>query len=225
MSTRGRSGPVDIAEVLRDAHLGDLRRLHEEPIEYDSLHGATVRLFALLEDHSIPYVLVGGMAMLQYVDGRNTRDIDLIMAFADLRRVPGLVIESSDKDFARASFDGVQINLRLTSNALFRAVEKRFAGTRTFAEREIRTATPEGLVLLKLFALPSLYRQGDTVRAAIYETDVRVLLDRYEVSTEVVLAELAKHVLATDVVAIREILADIEARIASPDRFARESGS
>jgi hypothetical protein len=222
VDTRRRSGPVDIAEVLRDARLGDLRGLHEQPADYDALHSATLRLFALLAEKSVPYVLVGGMAMLQYVEGRNTRDIDLIVATGDLKRVPEISIESSDRDFARGSVDGVQIDLLLTSNALFKEVKERFVNTRGFAEREIPTATPEGLVLLKLFALPSLYRQGETVRAAIYETDVRVLLDQYPMDVEPILRELSAHVLATDLTAIREILGDIQSRIA---RFERTNGS
>ena len=37
-------------------------------------------------------------------------------------------------------------------------------------------ATPEGLILLKLYALPSLYRQSELRRANLYEADLAALL-------------------------------------------------
>jgi len=45
----------------------------------DFLIETVTRFFALLRERQIEYVLVGGIALLQYVEGRNTEDIDLIM--------------------------------------------------------------------------------------------------------------------------------------------------
>ena len=39
-----------------------------------------VELFTLLWERQTPYLLVGGIAMLRYVEGRNTADIDLLMS-------------------------------------------------------------------------------------------------------------------------------------------------
>lgn len=111
---------VDIAEVLRDARLGDLRTLAEESAGYDELHRATSALFDLLDERGVEYVLVGGLAVLQYVPGRNTRDIDLILAPGDLDRLPELELLSRDRDFGRAMFGGVQLDLLLTSNTVSR---------------------------------------------------------------------------------------------------------
>jgi hypothetical protein len=74
----GRS--LDIARVLRDAEFGRLQWFGEEPEPYDRLYAATARLFDLLAERQVDFVLVGGLAMLQYVTGRNTSDIDLIIA-------------------------------------------------------------------------------------------------------------------------------------------------
>ena len=41
-------------------------------------------LFEELETKQVDYVLVGGVALLSYVDGRNTQDIDLIAPTASL---------------------------------------------------------------------------------------------------------------------------------------------
>ncbi|MSU61018.1 MAG: hypothetical protein EXS31_01265 [Pedosphaera sp.] len=55
----------------------------------------------------------------------------------------------------------------LDANTLFQKfaiplpeVQQGFGTTHRFAELDVSTATPEGLVLLKLYAMPSLYRPG-----------------------------------------------------------------
>ena len=53
-----------------------------------TLSQAVDRLFDLLEQRKVDYLLVGGIALLQYVDGRNTEDIDLIVAVSALERLP-----------------------------------------------------------------------------------------------------------------------------------------
>ena len=200
--------PLSIAEVLRDAQLGDLRTLGEAREPYD-LFAATRRLFELLESRDIAYVLVGGMAMLQYVRGRNTRDIDLIMSPSELDRLPEFEISSQDGDFARGNFEGVQVDLLLTTNALFTLVRDEHSEAREFAEHSVRCATPEGLVLLKLFALPSLYRQGEGVRAAIYEADIRGLLTVGKIDTDALLSMLRGVMLKTDVEELSRVVSDI----------------
>ena len=47
-----------------------------------------VELFTLLGERRVPYLLVGGIAMLRYVEGRNTEDIDLLMSLPSLRCLP-----------------------------------------------------------------------------------------------------------------------------------------
>ena len=215
--SESRQHSVDIATVLRDARLGDLRWLAEERAPYRDLADSTRRLFDLLVDRRAEFVLVGGLAVLQYVGGRNTRDIDLIMAVSDLARVPELEVESQDGDFARASFEGIQVDLLLTTNALFETVRRNYITERDFSGRALPCATPEGLILLKLFALPSLYRQGEFGRISIYESDIAMLLKGWRLPLEPILAELAPHILPTDLANIRDILADIAARIARFD--------
>lgn len=205
---------VDIACVLHDARLGDLRTLNEERAPYDALATATRRLFQELAARGIDYLLVGGMAVLQYVGGRNTRDIDLIIALPDLESLPGLTIVSHDRDFARADYDGVQVDALLVTNALFRRVQAEFATRRVYGDLEIPTATEEGLVILKLFALPSLYRQGDTARIGVYENDIFGLLNTSRVDLDRVFATLEPNLLASDVTQLGRITADIQLRLA-----------
>jgi hypothetical protein len=196
---------VHIGKVVRDAAVFNLRNPREGTLSDSALLDAVDRLFALLEERRIDYLLVGGIALLKYVEGRNTEDIDLIMAPASLDRLPEI--------------DGLQINLLLTSNPLFDEVRRRYATRQRFVEREIPCATPEGLVLLKLYALPSLYRQGDFTRVGLYETDVLTLMQQCGIDPEPLLAELRDHLSATDLEALRKIVGELRQRIA---RFGQE---
>jgi hypothetical protein len=137
-------------------------------------------LFRLLADRRAPYLLVGGLAMLSYVNGRNTKDVNLIMSAATVQQIPELVIEDESDYFARAKFRSGQVNLLLTKNRLFKRVEENFATKHRFAELDVPTVTVEGLIVLKLYALPSLYRQFDWDRIYLYESDVKLLLARHK---------------------------------------------
>jgi hypothetical protein len=168
----------------------------------------------------VDYVLVGGIALLTYVEGRNTQDIHLIMALPSLSKLPEINIESQDKYFVRGKFGELQIDILLTKNPLFAKVEKSYTTTKQFMDRTIRCATVDGLLLLKLFALPSLYRQGSFERVGIYENDIATLMYAFQPKMEPLFAELSKHLNETDIAEVRKITADIEARI---QRFRKAS--
>jgi hypothetical protein len=214
-----RRQPVHIGKVVRNARIFNLRNPRGGSLSDSALLEAVDGLFALLEQRQIDYLLVGGIALLQYVEGRNTEDIDLIMSLASLDRLPELKKISQEDDFARADFAGLQIDLLLISNPLFAEVRLRHATRQRFVEREIPCATPEGLVLLKLYALPSLYRQGNATRAALYETDILTLMSVHSVDPEPLLAKLEPHVSATDLKALHQIVAEIRQRLEHSGRF------
>jgi len=123
-------------------------------------------------------------------------------------------------DFARGKFGELQIDILLTKNPLFAEVEKNYTTTKQFMDRKIRSATVEGLLLLKLFALPSLYRQGSFERVGIYENDIATLMYTFKPKMEPLFAELPKHLNETDMVEARKIIADVETRI---QRFRKAS--
>jgi len=221
MKTAEARQPVHIGKVVRNARIFNFRHPQGGSLNDSALLEAVERLFALLEERRIDYLLVGGIALFEHVQVLNTEPIALILALASLDRLPELRRVSQKDDFARADFQGLQIDLLLTRNPLFDEVRRHHATRRRFAEREIPCATPEGLVLLKLYALPTLYRQGDVTRAALYETDVLTLMHRHGVDSEPLLAELEPHVSATDLVALRQIVTEIRQRIErSGSRFA-----
>jgi len=179
----------------------------------DSLLAQVEQLFNLLDSRKADYVLVGGIALLTYVEGRNTQDIDLIMASPSLVKLPEIKLESQDAYFARGKFGELQIDILLTKNPLFAKVEKSYTTIKQFKDRTIRCATVEGLILLKLFALPSLYRQGSFERVGIYENDIATLIYTFKPKMETIFAELGKHLNEDDMTEARKIVADVETRI------------
>ena len=173
-----------------------------------------IALFTLLRERQIPYLLVGGVAMLRYVEGRNTEAIDLLMSLPSLKQLPEITIQEQSEYFVRGRLSSVRVDVLLTANALFAEVQRGFSTAHHFAELEIPTATPAGLVLLKLYALPSLYRQGLFDRVSVYESDIANLMQRHRPTVEPLLQRLQPHLEAGDLHELRGILRDIEARIA-----------
>jgi hypothetical protein len=158
------------------------------PVPQDALD-----LFRLLAERRAQYLLVGGLAMLTYVNGRNTKDVDLLMSVATLQQIPELVLEDRNDFFARGRFRSVPVDLLLTKNPLFKIVEEKFATKHRFAELEVPAVTVEGLMVLKLYALPSLYRQMDLDRAALYETDITMLIAHHSPKLEPLTALVNQH--------------------------------
>lgn len=172
------------------------------------------KLFDLLEERGVEYVLVGGIAMLAYVEGRNTQDIDLIVASADVAKLPEIRIEDSNQEFARGWFGDLRVDYLFTKEKLFETIRKKYTTKKQFAERSVTCATVDGLLLMKLFALPDKYRRGHFDRVELYENDVRTLMRMFKPNMPPLLDELAKHMLPSDVDEIRQIVSDIEDRIA-----------
>lgn len=211
---------TQIGDVIRNAVVFNTKNWLAGMMNADSLLQSVQDLFSVLENRRIEYVLVGGIALLHYVEGRNTQDLDLLMALSSLEKLPELKVSSQDMYFARADYHGLQIDILLTRNPLFNAVQRKYAKNQHFLDRTIPIASVEGLLLLKLYALPSLYRQGNFARVGIYENDVATLLHYYQPDISALLVELANYVNDNDLVEIKSIVAEIQERIG---RFKRES--
>jgi hypothetical protein len=206
--------PVHIGTVIRNARVFNFKKSSAETMDTEALLETVVRLFTVLQARQIDYLLVGGIAMLQYVQGRNTEDIDLIVSVSALQELPEIVITSQDTNFARGTFDILQIDFLLTHNPLFAWVQRHYATVRPFRERDIPCVTVEGLLLLKLYALPSLYRQGNFARVGLYENDIATLMYDYQPDLLPLFEELGLYLSMSDVAVLRDIVADIQQRIA-----------
>jgi len=211
---------VHIGNVIRNAVIFDFKKSRGEAVTTENLIQTVDELFQLLDERQIDYLLVGGIAVLQYTEGRNTQDIDLIMAVSSLAKIPEIEVIEKNFDFIRGRFKALQIDLLLTTNPLFDRVMTDYATRQKFIERSIPCATVEGLLLLKLYALSSLYRQGNFARVGIYENDVATLMQLYRPDIDPLLDELKKHLNETDFAAVNEITDEIQQRIT---RFQRRS--
>lgn len=211
---------VQIGDVIRNAVVFNIKNWRGGTMNSDSLIQSVQDFFAVLEERKIDYVLVGGVAILHYVEGRNTQDLDLLMAVSSLDKLPELKIASQDMYFARANYGELQIDILLTQNPLFKKVHKEHSKIQNFLDRNIPLATVEGLLLLKLYALPSLYRQGNFARVGIYENDIATLLHYYQPDIAALLGEISNYVNETDFKEITGVVFDIQKRI---KRFKNES--
>lgn len=171
----------------------------------DNIRGEVRALFSALRAAKVDYVLVGGIAMLSYVEVRNTQDVDVIINPKQAQKI-GWNATLLDTNFGQASFHGLRVDLLLTTNPLFAYVARHERASVTFDGHEIACASREGMLLLKLYALPSLYRQGNLVRAAIYEADIFGLQQGVKIDIEPIFAILAKHLAAHDLEELRRIV-------------------
>lgn len=204
---------AQIGQVIHNAVAFNVKNWLSGRMASDSLIQSVEDLFDLLEERTINYVLAGGIALLRYVEGRNTQDLDLLMALSSLKKLPELKVSSQDMYFARANYGELQIDILLTQNPLFKKVHDKYSRVERFLDRNIPIASVEGLLLLKLYALPSLYRQGNFARVGIYENDIATLLHDYQPDLNPLLKELSKHLSEEDILEIKSIVTDIQNRI------------
>jgi hypothetical protein len=220
-----------ISTILRNASVFDIKNWREVSLSNQSSNQnlpdseSVRRLFEMIKLQKIgDYLLVGGIAMLNYIEGRNTEDIDLVFDEGQISRVDGLEVISKDQDFCRAQFENIQIDLLLTNNKVFKYVLKHCRSRTSYADAtDIAIASPMGLIILKLYALPSLYRQGQFDRATLYESDITQLLRKYPVTITEVLKPLKPPVLlGSDLEEVKNIFLDIQSRINKErDRFSK----
>jgi hypothetical protein len=204
---------VQIGEVIRNAVVFNIKNWQDDVVNSDSLMQSVQDFFAMLEERGIDYVLTGDIALLHYVEGRNTQDLDLLMAISSLEKLPELKIVNKDTYFVRATYNELQIDILLTQNPLFKKVHSDYSKVQTFLDRKIPLATVEGLLLLKLYALPSLYRQGNFARVGIYENDIATLIHEYQPNVNSLLNELSKYLNEADMAEIKSVIVDIQNRI------------
>ena len=204
---------TQIGNVIRNAVVFNIKNWPGGMMNSYSLIQSVQDFFTILEQRKIDYVLVGGVAILHYIEGRNTQDLDVLMAVSSLEKLPELKVSSQDLYFVRASYNELQIDILLTQNPLFKKVHSQYSKVEKFLDRNIPLATVEGLLLLKLYALPSLYRQGNFARVGIYENDIATLLHDYQPNVASLLSELSQYVNESDLAEIKGVVSDIQKRI------------
>jgi len=184
---------VDIGEVIVHGVLFDPKNVEawRNMDLVQNIYRDVPRLFDLLDERGVEYVLVGGIAMLAYVEGRNTQDIDLIVDESALAKLPEIRIEDRNKDFARGWFGDLRVDFLFTTGKLFDTIQRKFVTRKQFVGRGVPCATVDGLLLMKLFALPDEYRRGHFDKVRQYEKDVADLIEQFHPKTTPLFDELA----------------------------------
>ncbi len=80
---------------------------------------------------------MGGLALLQYVNGRNTRDIDLIFAVDDLPRIPDFTLREKNEWFGTGDCGSLRVDLLFTKNPLFAEIAKNHSAPRSFQRNRV----------------------------------------------------------------------------------------
>lgn len=213
--------PISIAETVVHGVAFDPKNSQRvAQMDLNELFASVGKLFDLLEEREIDYVLAGGIAMLSYVEGRNTQDVDLVLAESDLPRLPELRVQERNRLFAQCWLGSLRVDVLFAESEPFKSVAQAYATKRRFVERLVPCATEEGLLLMKLYALPSLYRQAQFKKVRIYEGDVADLLELPTSASERLWAKLGEIMIDSDIDELRTIVAGILQRLAeSRDRF------
>src|SRR3954447_22369831 len=129
---------VHIGEVIVHGVLFDPKNSEAvRAMDLNDLYSAAARLFTLLDERGVSYVLVGGVAMLTYVEGRNTQDVDLIISRNDLNKLPEIIIEDQNSEFARGRYGDLRIDFLFTDSKLFDYVRRTHVTPRKFVERVV----------------------------------------------------------------------------------------
>lgn len=85
---------IHIGKVVQYARLFNAQHWQGKTETMEDLLQTVNALFVLLHQRKMKYVLVGGIALLQYVQGRNTEDIDLILNVTALQKLPEITIQA-----------------------------------------------------------------------------------------------------------------------------------
>ena len=142
-----------IGNVIRNGIVFNVKNwILDNHMDTDHLLQSIQELFTLLNQREIEYVLVGGIALLNYVEGRNTQDLDLIMSVSALDKVSEFNVISQDSDFFRVDYKGLQVDILSTKNRFFKMILQKYSNVQKFLDRNIPIVTIEGLLLLKLYS-------------------------------------------------------------------------
>ncbi len=101
-----------IGEIVRNGILFDVKNWNNKMNDSDDFFQSIDRLFNALEDRNINYVLVGGVALLSYVEGRNTQDIDLILSTSELEALPEIIVSDRNQDFIRGQWNRLRFAIQ-----------------------------------------------------------------------------------------------------------------
>lgn len=189
---RNETDKVCIKEIIYSANAFNTQNWTKGyKMDFGNLPNSVDKFLKLLSQNDIDIVIVGGIALLSYIQDRNTQDLDLIVSKADFRKLaPSLKVVETDENFANCeTFDDLKVDFLFAENAIFNYVKKGFSQKRSYQEGSFFIATVEGLILMKLYAWADLYLNGSAfndkfllTKSLRYKNDIEVLLLNYEIN-------------------------------------------
>ena len=179
-----------------------------------------LRLIELLETKGIDYALVDGVAMMAIAPGsRATDDYDFIGQRRDFENIDELAQVSADQNFGRYRHNKTIVDTLFIENPVFAYALKNYQANCAIAGKTIRSLSPSGIALLKLYALPSLYLQGQHIRVATYEQDLEVLfIVDSKIDEDSLLNFLKKHLAESQIAELKNTCREIRQKL-SRKRF------
>ena len=216
---RNKKDKVCIKEIIYAANAFNTQNwMNGHKMNPDNLPKSVDNFLKLLAQNKIDIVIVGGIALLSYMQDRNTQDLDLIISKSDFAKIsPVLNVLESDDNFANCeTLDGLKVDFLFTDNAIFNYVKKVFCQKRIYQEGSFFIATVEGLVLMKLYAWADLYLNGKLfndkyflTKSLRYKNDIEVLLLNYEVNLIPLKNILKKNLEASKFELVENLIKDL----------------
>jgi hypothetical protein len=197
---------ISIGKVIREALAFDPKNWGKGEFNADSIPDVVSDLLVLLDERKINYVLTGGIALLSYIKGRNTSDLDLMLTESALQGAPEITLIEAEDHLGQGDYHGLRLNFLFTEAPLYDLVSREYAQTRNFLERPLKTATVEGLLLLKLSAYPSLQKQGVLTLVEASENAITSLIREYSPDEKHLLEVLSKHMSKKELVEVGNLL-------------------
>lgn len=217
---RKESDKACIKEIIYSANAFNTQNwLNGYKMNPDNLPKSVDNFLKLLAENKIDIVIVGGIALLAYMQDRNTQDLDLIISRTDFAKIsPALNILESDDNFANCeTADGLKVDFLFTDNAIFNYVKKVFCQKRAYQEGSFFIATVEGLVLMKLYAWADLYLNGKLfndkyflTKSLRYKNDIEVLLLNYEINLIPLERILEKNLEASKFELVQDLIKELQ---------------
>ena len=111
------------------------------------------------------------------------------------------------------------VDTRFIENPVFAHALNNYQANCVIAGKTIRSLSSSGIALLKLYALLSLYLQGQHIRVATYEQDLEVLfIVDPDIAEDRLLEFLGKHLVQSQLTELRNTCEEIRRKL-SRKRF------
>lgn len=166
----------------------------------------TAELLTLLNERPVEYVVVGGMAMQQYLPERRTKDLDMIMTIPEVKRLPEVRFVRRFVHFAHGFYNEMAVDALLTSNPIFEFVRCQHKSVGSFHGQPMSCVSVEGMYFLKSYALTSIHQKSLWHKLAQAEEDLLGLLQHYPMALEPFADLLDSYLPAHEVAYLRETL-------------------